>query len=594
MQGIQGLPSTVQNINAKANRENWLKRKRIGQGGGHEYHINSLPQEAQHYIAKQDAEIEANALCKNSAHFLAGKAIAKNTQQKGELNTQEKYRVMENGAAQLMQLHGKFLLRAQVKLAIISSYKTYLKPWVEQKRKCAGEHDFAEQYNSRALNFDAEIYQTISHINWSYPRRWIKVLETEGAAALGGRYTSSQKNKIDSEPAMLTMAQGLLFHEPAIGGQNLSLALQAHTELNNLGWDVPDVSAVRRWLYAFKKENPLLIEQLNNPDDFKNRRQVAWGKADGNITHINQLWELDSTPSDVHLIDGRYSIIGAIDVYSRRPIVILHPTSNSEAVCLLMRKAILEFGVPEAVKTDNGKDYLSKRVKSVLQSLGIEQIVVPPFSGDKKPHIERFFSTWSHGISKLLPGYGGHDVATREKLQARASFADRIMKKSNCDIKIEMTSSELQEIINDWIEHFYNHNEHRMTKEKPIIRWHSQLTTIRTIENERALDVLLSPVPAAGKKGAGLRMVTKDVGIQVQGFSFVSAELGALIGSQVFCSWNPENVGEIFVFNSAKLEFICKAQCPELVDMGMTLSELSRKAKRMQSESRENYPDTHR
>lgn len=570
-------------VNMRAAKESWTKRKRKGRGGGFEYLVAELPFDVQQALAKREASSLPSEQATESAAFIAGKAKAAKQQQNQALDEKQKQRAMECGAAELMQLTGKARLRAEVKLAIINSYHSYLVPWLEAKQKVNGEKSFADDYNNRKLAFDADSYSVVESIRWNTPRKWIKILETSGAAALGGRYAREVTCKIEANSSMLDFAKGLLYLTPDIGGRNLHRALIAESELGDLGWDVPVETGVRRWLTKFKKDNPLLMEQLNNPDAFKSNRQVAWGKMDGNITRINQLWELDSTPSDVHLLDGRYSIVGAIDVFSRRPIVILHKTSSAEAVCLLMRKALLTFGVPEAVKTDNGKDYTSKRVVSVLSSLGIQQIITPPFQGDKKPHIERFFRTWAHGISKLLPGYGGHDVAARQKLQARASFADQIFKKSGSDIEIELTSSELAEIIDDWIEHYYNHETHRSIKAKPIVKWHSQLTTIRNIENERALDILLSPVPAVGGKAAGVRVATKDVGIEVQGHSFFAPELGAFIGQDVFCSWNPENAGEIFVFNSIKLEFICKAICPELAELGMSLADLSREAKKQQA-----------
>ncbi len=580
---LPNMPKNARNIRLKATKENWEKRK-CSTGKGFEYHISSLPQETQQFLMAQAESEAVIAASKESPEFLAGKAIAEKRQQDRIFSEDEKARIRQQGTAELMQLTGKARLRAEVKLCILAAYDTYLIPFIAQNKKVAGERLFAEQYNAKELSFDQATYDVVAYIRWNYPRRWQKLLDEEGAAALGGRYKAdNKKSKIDSEPLMQQMAQGLIYNEPEIAGSHLREILIAHSELNNLGWDVPSVSKTREWLKRFKAEHPLLIAKLNNPDDFKNRYMPAFGKANANITHINQLWELDSTPTDVHLTDGRYSIIGAIDIFSRRPIVILQPTSNSEAVCLLMRKAMLAFGVPEAVKTDNGKDYKSKRVTSVFQSLGIKQLIAPPFSGDAKPSIERFFGTWSHGISKLLPGYGGHDVASREKLQSRASFADQIMKKGAKDIEISMSAKELQVVIDDWIEDYYNHNVHGTTKQAPIERWNSQRTTIRTITNERALDVLLSPVPAQGGKPAGKRTVTKDVGIAVNGFSYVSAELGALVGSDVFCSWNPDNIGEIYVFNSAKLEFICKVKCPELVDENISLAELGLAAKRQQN-----------
>ncbi|KGJ86412.1 DDE-type integrase/transposase/recombinase [Colwellia psychrerythraea] len=579
---FSGTHSTVQGNRKLANREAWQKRKcQIGKG--YEYHIDSLPQETQAYLAAQAESAAVVEASQASPEFLAGKAIAQKRVEAKALDAKQLDRIKQQGAAELMQLTGKARLRADVKLCILAAYDTYLIPFIRQNQKVAGERLFAEQFNEHALGFDHSTYEVVAYIRWNYPRRWQKLLNEEGAAALGGRYKADKKSKIDREPKMQQMAQGLIYNEPEINGSHLREILIAHSELNNLNWDVPSVSKMREWLKRFKAEHPLLIAKLNNPDDFKNRYMPAFGKANANVIRINQLWELDSTPTDVHLTDGRYSIIGAIDIYSRRPIVILQPTSNSEAVCLLMRKAMLAFGVPESVKIDNGKDYKSKRVTSVFQSLGIKTLIAPPFSGDAKPSIERFFGTWSHGIAKLLPGYGGHDVASREKLQSRASFADQIMKKGAKDIEISLSAKELQIIIDDWIEHYYNHNIHGTTKEKPIVRWNSQRTTLRTIENERALDVLLSPIPASGSSPAGKRTVAKDVGIAVNGFSYVSADLGALVGSDVFCSWNPDNIGEIYVFNSAKLEFICKVKCPELVDEKISLAELGLAAKRQQN-----------
>ena len=54
------LPSTVQNINAKAKIEQWQFRPRSGRGGGKEYHINSLPQETRAHLLLQASQIEVD------------------------------------------------------------------------------------------------------------------------------------------------------------------------------------------------------------------------------------------------------------------------------------------------------------------------------------------------------------------------------------------------------------------------------------------------------------------------------------------------------------------------------------------------------
>ncbi len=56
--GFIGLPSTVQNINAKAKRENWLAKERQSVGGGKEYHISALPINTQTAIYKKLGKVK--------------------------------------------------------------------------------------------------------------------------------------------------------------------------------------------------------------------------------------------------------------------------------------------------------------------------------------------------------------------------------------------------------------------------------------------------------------------------------------------------------------------------------------------------------
>lgn len=49
--GIGGLPTTVQGINQRAKREEWMSRKRSGvQGKAVEYHIDSLSEDVRHAL----------------------------------------------------------------------------------------------------------------------------------------------------------------------------------------------------------------------------------------------------------------------------------------------------------------------------------------------------------------------------------------------------------------------------------------------------------------------------------------------------------------------------------------------------------------
>ncbi|MGF1727178.1 transposase [Photobacterium nomapromontoriensis] len=580
------------NITIRATKEAWPNRTREGRGGGKEYAFTGLPEEIQVAAAKYFA----NKLAKESPTFAIGKSNAKRNVAKQQKKEEDRHKALQQGTQEFGRLQGKAKTRAEVRLLIVACYKQYIAPFVAQKQKVVGEETFIKEYNRKQLNFDADIYQVVQSVSMRSLRRWEQTLANEGAGALAGSYQSERKYMIDEHAELQTFCRGMLWHQPDIQATNLQEAIRAQIELDKIDASLPSISAVRRWLQSFHKEFELVLNQLSNPDDFKNRRQVAWGNAAENISRINQLWELDSTPSDVLLTDGRHSIIGGIDVYSRRPILIVHPTSSAEAVCLLMRKAILEFGIPDTVKTDNGKDYTSRRVMSVISSLEIEQVLTKPFAGDEKPFIERFFRTWAHGISTLLPGYGGHNVTKRQELRSRKSFADQIMATTKvkgrdgkmrlskgADVEVSLSSKELQVIIDDWINNFYLHKHHRKLGCTPFEQWQKHRTTIRTMDCERTLDILLSPVPASSGRAAGVRVANKDAGIVVEGISYFAAELGERIGQNIYCSWNPHDIGQLYVFNPENMEFICIARNPDLAGQGVTLSELSKEARRQQS-----------
>ena len=62
---------------------------------------------------------------------------------------------------------------------------------------------------------------------------------------------------------------------------------------------------------------------------------------------------------------------------SRRLKLYVSRSSSSSAVATLTRSALLDWGVPEMVVTDNGSDYVSNHIKNVFMALNIEQFKQP-------------------------------------------------------------------------------------------------------------------------------------------------------------------------------------------------------------------------
>ena len=164
---------------------------------------------------------------------------------------------------------------------------------------------------------------------------------------------------------------------------------------------------------------------------------------------LNALWEIDATTADVLLSDGqRHTILGIIDVWSRRVLLHVTRTSPSSAVCTALRRAILAWGVPSAVRCDNGKEFISKHTRTALKDLGIAQETAPPFQPERKPFIERALGTFSHDLLELLPGFCSHDVSDRQAIRSRRSFSARFGRGENAEGRL--TPEAFQEFCDKW------------------------------------------------------------------------------------------------------------------------------------------------
>ena len=345
---------------------------------------------------------------------------------------------------------------------------------------------------------------------------------------------------------------------------------------HHFGESLPSYSTIARWLEKWKREHPLEYAFAQNPDDAKNRFMMSAGSYSEGVKAKNQVWELDSTPADVITSDGkRWTVLGAIDVATRRAVFHLDERSSSYSIARLLRKAILKFGVPDRVVTDNGKDYVSNHFAAICQALGIEQKLVPPFSGDAKPHIERVFRTLSGSLFESLEGYIGHNVSERSALQAQRSFEDRqnsiaqfhkMQKKSFTDawkfkkenlgleLRITISSEELASWIDRWNERIYEQKRHSKLGMSPIEAWNANPFPVKQIPDPRMLDILLGE--------QHIRKVRKE-GIRIDNAHYVHERLIPYVGQYVRVM-TPEDYGYILVYTE-DLKPICVAEAPEKV-----------------------------
>jgi len=262
----------------------------------------------------------------------------------------------------------------------------------------------------------------------------------------------------------------------------------------------------------------------------------------------NDLWEMDGTKADLLLADGRrWMLTVVIDVGSRRMMLRLSPTARAAVVMGLTRRALVEWGKPRRLKTDNGSDYTAEQYELGLTQLDPDMhVLCDPFQPQQKPHVERGIGTLLHDLFELLPGFIGHNVAERKDIEARRSFAERLMRGTpdGGPVELRLAPEQLQAILENWLVDYHGREHAGLGGKSPnqvMAEWSGTVYRI----DERALDIFLAP---AGK--AGMATVQKK-GILIGGGWFNCAELGGLEGQQVQVRQTEEDLGVCYVFDLA-------------------------------------------
>ena len=379
--------------------------------------------------------------------------------------------------------------------------------------------------------------------------------------------------------AALETLEALAFN----GGPHLT-ARHARRTLEARFGEAPSEGHLRRWLAAWRAEHAGELSAATHPDRHRSHRMPAFGAADAGAERPNQLWELDSTLADIMFSDGRRrALVAGVDVWSRRARFLVAETSRSTAIAALLRRCILDWGVPETARTDEGRDYTSRHVTGVLQDLEVAIDLCPPYRPDMKPFVERVIGTVSRDLFANLPGFTGHSPAEAEALRSRKSFAARRGQDAATVLESSLTPEDLQRRLDTWCDALYGRRAHSgLGGASPFDRARAWTGPVRRVRNERALDALLA-VPASGK---GKRVVGKK-GLRVDSGVYIAAELGPRVGDVVRVRLDPTDAGRVHVYEHREDkplgEFICVAEDP--LRTGIDRAEVAARARALAGEA---------
>jgi len=547
----------------RAGRESWPYVEQPVRGGNRRlYAIADLPADVRTALA---ARLDTDAA-------KAGRHEGRKLALQEKITDEAAHNRRLSGLKTSIQQPVKGQQRIDAKLAIVTAFERFHKASGLAIR--VARPDFARRYSAGEIEVDPAVRALQPRVSDSAIWRWGNAIKREGITRLAGAYGNRRgESIIYRQPDLHEFAISMLVQHPHCTTGHVMTAMRARFNGHN-GIDYPSPRALQRWVTNWKRDNKRVFAAVTNPDGWKNTYMSSFGSQSEDVERVNQRWELDSTPGDVMLTDGRHAVIGVVDVKSRRARLLVSKTSKATAIATLLRHTLLAWGVPEEAKTDNGSDYVSHHITRVFASLEIEHVLCPPFQPWHKPHVESFFRTFSHGLVELLPGFIGHSVAERQAIEARASFADRLMKRSGT-LDVSMSAAEFQKFCDDWCESVYLHQPHHGLKGKtPFEVLAASRDPIRAVDDPRALDVLLADAPANN----GKRTVQKK-GIELDRAWFIAPELALHVGEDVHVRLDPLDLGRIYVFDVEE-GFICVAECPERT--GMDRREVAIKAKAIQ------------
>lgn len=573
--GLPGMPSLRENVTRKALAEGWQFRQRNGRGGGREYAYDSLPAQTQAALHKTDRALESSSdfnleqsdstTCWISNESPVAVQLALTPAKAVEKS--EERSLTTSRQLQKAKVEGGFIeQRTDAWLEILKAYETWCKL---QKYSSALIYDlkFTEAYNSKQLQLSDWVHEYVPQISRSTLKAKNKCRQTANSLqALGGNYGNRKgKGKIASTPELEQAIETCI----AAGGKHWGATQIYDILLLEFGYAPQDFSLgqLRWWIKQFRTENPQKWSMYTQPDRIKGKVTPAFGSRSYGVVRPNQIWEIDSLNVDLvlkykcqlsqSLKVKRYSLVGCIDLFTRRAILLLSDTSKSEAVCQLLGAAILKWGVPQGVRTDRGKEYLSLRVKRFLTNLNIstDDLLCLPGHPEQKPFIERFNRTFQHRDLPKLPGFLGHSVAERQALRANPDW-------NETTVELAMMPEEFQTWCDAWLVQYEQRAHGRpgigLEGKSPIeilVAAIERGWEMTQIHNPRELDFLMMAAPTKD----GTRMVGRQ-GISLNGRLYVAGELGDWIGKRVYVCFSPQDFSRIYIYKSPSLtQYICEA-----------------------------------
>ena len=529
---LPGLPRRAEHITRRASDESWPHRKRQGRGGGREFALDGLPVPARNEILKRRVAAEA------------GRAIG----------------LPAAPIVIAQDLNARQAETAAARQAVIDAYDRFkgTLPYDDAMKA------FIVAFDNGSLALAPWVRERVKSVSKRNLERWRAARAAGRAHQLTDNRTTGAKSIFERAPELGEFVLGAHLKQPALSMDNLAALVAVRFSSGVAGDDgivigLPSAKAIGRFLAKWKGEarNAALVASVTDPDRYRSKFRFAIGNASARWTRPNQRWEIDASPADRMFVDGRSNIYAVVDVFSRRLLAMVSKTPRTTGALLLIARACQAWGVPEEISTDNGSDFTSRHFDLCLHQLGIRHHVVPPYSPQLKPFVERAIGTIQHKFMPLFDGYAGHNVAARSRIEQRRAFSERMGEDEKSLLGAGTFSGDVQDELLAWIANVYEQRPHAgLGGRTPLQAWHDGWEACAAEHPQRVVDaaalglLLMPPATSGGTAAAGVGMRTvTNKGVAVDGIDYFHPRL--IVGQRVHVRLDPADLGRVWIYADA-------------------------------------------
>lgn len=288
--------------------------------------------------------------------------------------------------------------------------------------------------------------------------------------------------------------------------------------------------------------------------------------------YSNSIWVCDNHTFDVFVNDGEHEkpvrvyLTAFQDVRSRKFVgweVTMNPCS--QATLTALRRGIEEYGLPDMILSDNGREFLTHdiggrgfrkggkvskeehEIPTILDNLGIK-FTTAMVRNARAKIIERAFLEVKNNFSKMFDGYTGGTIAERPER----------LKKTGKDAENFIILPEFIQYVDKYIRYIFNKHKHNgvgMNGRTPD-QVYAECMVEKRIATPEQLNLMMmrhSRMQTVSKEGVYLNLYGQKLYFQSEDLILRH------IKEKVYIRYNPDDMAEVRIYSSED-RFLCTAQ----------------------------------